>query len=268
MLRRIYQSLPTRFQPYARKLYHELLYTTGVRTRPSQIEQQIQSRFFPSSERYIEIKSELEQPPVSEWLASASDRTATRLGQTEIGNRELGEMYYVLIRELQPDVVVETGVRHGFSSLFILAALSKNESGHLYSVDLPLRPTDSVDEFQDRTHPENPATTIPEDAQSGWIIPDELRERWTLKEGKSQRVLPLVLEEVSAVDFFTHDSEHSLPCMMFEFELGWEYLNDGGILASDDINQNEAFELFKSHRAPSATSGTLTYGSGYIRKDS
>lgn len=264
----MYQALPARLQPFARDLYHEILYVTGIRTRPSKVQQRIQARFFSSSERYTEVNSELDQPPVSEWLASARDRTAARLGQTEIGNRELGEMYYVLIRELKPDVVVETGVRHGFSSLFILAALSKNNKGHLYSVDLPLRPTDSVKEFRDRTHPENPPTTIPRDAQPGWIIPDDLRERWTLTEGKSQRVLPSVLNDVSPIDFFIHDSEHTLPCMMFEFELGWEYLNEGGILASDDVNQNNAFELFKSHRAPSATSGTLTHGSGYIRKGS
>ncbi|MDN5698624.1 MAG: class I SAM-dependent methyltransferase [Rubrobacter sp.] len=44
---------------------------------------------------------------------------------------------YLLCRLRKPEAVVETGVAHGVSSAFLLAALRVNGGGELHSVDLP-----------------------------------------------------------------------------------------------------------------------------------
>ena len=85
---------------------------------------------------------------------------------------------------------------------------------------------------------------IPPDEQPGWLIPVELRERWTLILGRSQDELPPLLERLGTVDFFMHDSEHSYECMRFEFEAAWPRLGAGGVLVSDDVNSTAAFPEF------------------------
>ena len=46
-------------------------------------------------------------------------------------------IYYALIRELKPKLIVETGTASGSMTSFILSALSKNKTGKLISIDLP-----------------------------------------------------------------------------------------------------------------------------------
>ena len=55
-----------------------------------------------------------------------------------------GEDFYVMLRMLKPDIVVETGVFSGVSSSFILKALGDNNTGMLYSVDHPLSEEDLI----------------------------------------------------------------------------------------------------------------------------
>jgi hypothetical protein len=63
---------------------------------------------------------------------------------------------------------------------------------------------------------------------------------------------------------FVHDSEHSHPCMMFEYELAFEWLDDGGLLLSDDITWNDAFSVFTDVREPEH--GNVSGGVGYVLK--
>ena len=44
---------------------------------------------------------------------------------------------WYLVRNLRAQTVVETGVAHGVTSRFILQALERNGSGHLWSIDRP-----------------------------------------------------------------------------------------------------------------------------------
>src|SRR5215212_1124160 len=48
-----------------------------------------------------------------------------------------GTYLYAVLRQLRPEVAVETGVANGFSTAFALLALERNGTGHLHSVDLP-----------------------------------------------------------------------------------------------------------------------------------
>lgn len=154
---------------------------------------------------------------------------------------------YALVRELRPSVLVETGVCNGVSTAVILAALERNGAGMLYSIDLP--------EFTDTVYPEDAfwkgkkGAAVPKHRQPGWVIPDRLRERWRLILGRSQDRLPPLLESLTAIDFFLHDSEHSYECMSFEYEAAWRHLTPGGVLASDDVGWNGAFTDFSCQRA-------------------
>jgi len=153
-----------------------------------------------------------------------------------------GAYLYAVLRNVRPLVAVETGVANGFSTAFSLLALQANGEGHLHSIDLP---REVGREYEPGTFYEGEGRAgIPPGSESGWLIPAELRERWTLVPGKSQDELPPLLERLGTIDTFMHDSEHSYDCMWFEFNAAWPALRSGGVLLSDDVNSTEAFGQF------------------------
>ena len=135
---------------------------------------------------------------------------------------------YIMTRILKPEIVIETGVFEGHSSLSILLALEENNKGYLHSIDLP-------------------SPSLPPGKEPGWIVPEHRRKRWDLKPGKSSDLLPGLLEEIKEVDIFLHDSEHSYENMYWEYKTAWEYLRKGGLLLSHDISQNSAFKDFAKY---------------------
>jgi len=138
------------------------------------------------------------------------------------GQNDAGFFLYLVVRSLKPDVIVETGVNTGESSTYILQGLEDNDNGKLYSIDLP--PTGEMGQNYLRS-----------DKISGWIIPDYLRKRWELNLGPSQELLPPLLEKLKSIDIFFHDSLHTYEHMLFEYETSWKFINDRGLLMSDDI---------------------------------
>ena len=150
-----------------------------------------------------------------------------------------GTFLYAVLRTLRPQVVVETGVANGFSTAFSLLALRANGEGHLHSIDLP---REVGREYEPGTFYEGEGRAgIPPGFESGWLIPPELKDRWTLVSGRSQEELPPLLERLGTIDLFVHDSEHSYECMDFEFRAAWPALREGGALVADDWNWNSAF---------------------------
>lgn len=142
-------------------------------------------------------------------------------------------MLYAVCRLKKPKVVVETGVAQGHSSLGILYALEKNETGHLYSIDLPngVYVTDNGERWSDI----NPYPV-------GWLVPIELRKNWTLSLGSSKEELPKILSNIDAIDLFYHDSEHTVENISFEFKTCWPKMAKSGILMADNSNWNSAFK--------------------------
>lgn len=141
---------------------------------------------------------------------------------------------YLLCRLARPETVVETGVAHGVSSAFLLAALRENGGGELHSVDLP---------------------PLRRDAGRYWGVVARCNSAagdtsgWRLHRGASHRVLPGLLKELGGVGLFVHDSLHTYRNMAYELDLAWDYLPSGGILLADDPERNAAFgEL--SRRGP------------------
>lgn len=157
-----------------------------------------------------------------------------------------GVYLYSVLRRLRPEVAVETGVANGFSTAFALLALQRNGTGHLHSVDLP---REVGRDYEEGAFFEGEGRAgIPSGSESGWLIPAELKERWTLVLGRTQDELPPLLESLGTIDSFMHDSEHSFDCMWFEFNEAWPHLREGGLLLSDDVNSTEAFPRFARER--------------------
>jgi len=153
-----------------------------------------------------------------------------------------GTYLYAVLRKLRPRVAVETGVANGFSTAFSLLALQANAEGHLHSIDLP---REAGRDYVPGTFYEGEGRAgIPPGSEPGWLIPAELKERWTLILGRSQEELPPLLESLGTIDSFMHDSEHSFDCMWFEYNAAWPALRPGGVLISDDVNSTEAFRRF------------------------
>jgi len=89
---------------------------------------------------------------------------------------------------------------------------------------------------------------IPDDKEPGWIIPEELRDRWEYYSGRERAALPTLMEDVSDIGLFYHDSDHSTSGMLFEFELAFDQLQPGGIILSPHIDRNKAFDIFVNER--------------------
>jgi predicted O-methyltransferase YrrM len=143
--------------------------------------------------------------------------------------KELSALY-LLVRLFQPNQMVETGVSAGVSSVYILSAMEDNNMGRLYSIDLP---------------PDN----LPEGKSVGWVVPDNLRKRWSLHIGNSLDLLGPVLSSIGTIDCFVHDSLHTYDHMRWEFNTAWKYLRPGGLFLSHDVGANDAFFDFMSENS-------------------
>jgi predicted O-methyltransferase YrrM len=149
----------------------------------------------------------------------------------EMGGPAFLHACYAIVRILQPRVVVETGVGHGYSTAVVLQALEENGEGMLRSVDLPVfRP--GV-----RRH-------------VGGAVPPRLRfSRWQLQVGPDKRVLPRLLQGLGPVNFFHYDSDKTYGGMSRTLRLVWDHLSPGGVLMVDDVDAQDAFLEFCEERA-------------------
>lgn len=161
-------------------------------------------------------------------------------------------MLYTLTRMENPQTIVETGVASGRSSSAILRALSANGTGHLYSIDLPQHYTDEGPALYTTDEGNKELTGfVPEGKQPGWLVPEELRSRWTLILGDSKKELPALLARLKKIDIFYHDAEHTHEAMEREFKSAWPVLRERGLLISDDVDWNTAWKEYRAKRDPS-----------------
>ncbi|MCI4355065.1 MAG: class I SAM-dependent methyltransferase [Thermoplasmata archaeon] len=147
-----------------------------------------------------------------------------------------GPLLYVLVRALRPRRLIETGISSGYSARLILEALARNGGGHLTSI--------GIDVFG-RTPQPGEAPTELAARHVGWLVPDGLKDRWTLRIGPSEEQLPPLLDEGTRdLDVFLHDSLHQYATMHWEYASAWPCLSDGGLLASHDVHANRAWPDF------------------------
>jgi predicted O-methyltransferase YrrM len=178
-----------------------------------------------NTRRIYDLYSEIDSLGLRERIESTMRAT----GKEVYGQIWFGRELYVVARVLEPDRVVETGVSGGVSSAFILQALKNNRRGRLLSIDFPNAGWQEL---------------LPVGKESGWVVPQELKERWDLRLGRSIDLLPALLKDLGSIGVFLHDSDHSYQNMLFEFSTSWPKLVKGGLLVSDNVLENSAFFEF------------------------
>ena len=166
---------------------------------------------------------------VKKDLLALKDKVPFRISHS--ADFAMARLCYLVCRAHPPDVVVETGVAFGVTSAFILKALSKNNRGTLFSIDLPPLGQKS-------------------DEYVGILIPNKLRDRWRLLRGTSRQILPHLVEDISPVNMFIHDSLHTYWHMLWEFNTITPSLDSKGIIISDDISENRAFQTWIDKTLP------------------
>ena len=131
--------------------------------------------------------------------------------------RQTGLTLYTLTRALEPEVVVETGIANGWSSVIFLRALQANGSGALHSFDV----RDDVGRL------------IDEGEKAPWNL-------HLLKEGTLQE-FDGVLDTLPPIGVFFHDSDHSYLHMRLEIRMAGAHLAPHGALCSDDVSLSNAY---------------------------
>jgi Methyltransferase domain len=134
------------------------------------------------------------------------------------------------VLHLRPEVVIETGVAHGVTTRIVLEALTQNDFGRLWSIDLPFP-------FDHRLH-----------GETGVAVTDACRRRWSYLEGSSRERLPQLVGEVGHIEMFIHDSLHTAKNTLFEMEQAASVMSPGGVMLVDDIGAHDGFATFaRSH---------------------
>ena len=153
---------------------------------------------------------------------------------------------YALIRALRPSCIVETGIASGVSSAYLLLAIQRNGCGELHSIGLP------------------DPRFLPAGKEMGWIVPEWLRGQWRVHNADARVLLPKLLNELSDVSVFIHDSLHTYDHMMWEFQASYPHLPSGGVLIADDALCNSAFEEFAGQMH--AAKAQVLHGVGFLCK--
>lgn len=163
--------------------------------------------------------------PVRRWGEEAAS-----LGPIPLwygASAELVEVVYTVCKLLCPGVVVETGVGSERTTTAILTALDENGSGQLHSIELP---------SLYRGYAKHVAE----------LVPESLRGRWSLTFGPSGTLLPGLLTQLGCIDVFVHDSAHNFQNQKVEYEVALNHLTPGGVLVSDDVNNDAFIEVSES----------------------
>jgi hypothetical protein len=197
------------------------------------------------------------------WIASLTGANRREIGtvleelealiplEEEIRHRHLsaGREFYAQIcapfdlfaiaRLVRPEHIVEVGVSSGVSSAHFLAALRRNRRGRLHSIDLPTR----------QKGPElakgETSVAVPPGRESGWAVPEKVRERWDLRLGPSQTLLPSLVGELDGIGLFLHDDLHTPAHLTFELETIRPHLAPGSVVLADNTRwTGEAFPRF------------------------
>lgn len=228
-----------------RKIVSELVNAPCYRSSPLASVQNLYARWLFSRSRKetpAEFLSELGVNPATalsgfdRWqsaLQAALEKVSTkRDGQGGVSLKD-GMILFGLVRALQPEFVVETGIAAGISTSFLAAALIENGHGHLHSIELPVTPNDDLSMSDGSRY-------AWQEHGVGWAIPEGIRR--SLDGNHSivlcdvRQALPQILARLPRVDLFFHDDLHTPDHMLWEYELVWRHLAPGGVLLSDDSN--------------------------------
>ena len=149
---------------------------------------------------------------------------------------------FLLTRILQPNLIIETGVNNGKSSVNFLFGLRQNKKGRLISID-------KKEIKKKLTDGSAPYKLV--DNQIGWLIPKSYRNRWKLYEGDSLKVLNMLNKKnlYNRPNIFLHDSLHTMKHTYEEIKIVSKFNNPSNnpiLILVDDINMGsgKAFKKF------------------------
>lgn len=134
------------------------------------------------------------------------------------------ELLYEACEYAQAQEVVETGVAYGWSTLAVLASISKR-NGMLYSSDMPYLGQDG-------------------DRYVGYVVPEKWRKFWKLFRYADRESLPKIFGEADEFDVVHYDSDKAYDAMRWAYDQLYKHLRKGGVFLSDDISDNSAFQDF------------------------
>jgi len=169
----------------------------------------------------------LESGTLPSFAGEHADRLTAAQARIDAANARMGggadlDLLYALCVCSEARRVLETGVAFGWSTLAILSALEERRDGRLISIDKPYLGANYDDLI-------------------GLAVPHELRGRWTLLRGADRDRLEDAIAMLQPIDLAHYDSDKSEAGRFWAYPLIWEALRPGGILMSDDIDDNFAF---------------------------
>ncbi len=154
-------------------------------------------------------------------------------GTSFVSELPQGVLLYLLVRALRPRRIVETGVRPGYSTAWLLAALRANRSGELTSLG-----------------PGSGAGRAPgvELAGIGQLVAPALRAPWTLDLTSAPDHFEHVLASGGPVQMIFLDNGPEVDRTRAEIRTAWRGLAPGGLLLAHRIATSPAWEEFCRHQ--------------------
>ncbi|HTT15139.1 MAG TPA: class I SAM-dependent methyltransferase [Thermoplasmata archaeon] len=149
-------------------------------------------------------------------------------GMAFAGELPQGALLYLLVRALRPRAAVETGVRPGYSTAWILAAMEANGVGTLTSLG---------------PGPTAGRSVGVREVTVGQFVPPALRARWTLALGNTEERIREILTG-RRIDLFFYDNGPDVNRARLELKLGWEALSERGVLLAHHVEANAAWATF------------------------
>lgn len=173
-------------------------------------------------------KKGVKDAKVKEFLSESKEVVNYERGMLRTGrywqiSKDEVRSIYSIIREREPETVIETGMGSGVSTTSILSALNKR--GKLISID-PGLPYGKGDR------------------EIGFIIPNKLKSKLEYVKGTSSEKLKDVLASLQKLDVFFHDSDHSYQNVIFELNSVWPKMHNDPLILIDNYDWSKAAEDF------------------------
>lgn len=230
-----YLKSPAIWPEIGRRVIYRMKMMAGKVETPSEIEQARQQatrwceRQSISTEEALHrlgIKNELIIPIQDRFAADfqIADQHAKRCPVKMGGGGNLDLVYY-LCDLIKTKKAIETGVAYGWSSLAILLSISQRQGTKLISIDLPY--------FE-----------LQNDRWVGVVVPRQYHDHWQIYRMADREGLPKAIKKLGTIDFAHYDSDKTYQGRRWAYDLLWKALRPGGMLISDDINDNLGFHDF------------------------
>ena len=179
-----------------------------------------------TNDALLKITGKKHNKSVSEIYPSVFIEASKKIEKCPVkmgGSANIDLLYY-LCEYLNAKRVIETGVAYGWSTLSILLSLNKRKKTKLLSTDMPYPGLDNN--------------------YVGLVIPKNLKENWMLIQDADINALPEALKIQKENDLCHYDSDKYYEGRIWAYPKLWSSLRKGGVLVSDDIENNSAFRDF------------------------